>query len=97
MIEPGPGRLLTDICPFLKLARLLLKDPSPIIALPCKPFSCYIDFFKLLYGFVKIDTWISLSCYVDLSNLLHGLVKVISWICFSLFFLLFAKQNQAEV
>ena len=23
--------------------------------------NCYMDFFKLLHGFVKIDTWISLS------------------------------------
>ena len=31
-----------------------------------------MDFSKLLYGFVKIDRWISLSCYIDLPKLLHG-------------------------
>ena len=51
-----------------------------------------MDFFKLLNGFVKIFTWISLgcymdlskliigSCYVDLSKLLFGFVKVVKWI-----------------
>ena len=36
--------------------------------------------------------------YVDLSKLLHGSVKVDSRIfqCFSIFVLLFAKQNQVE-
>ena len=28
---------------------------------------CYMD-----YGFVKINTWISLNCYMDLSELIHG-------------------------
>ena len=53
---------------------------------------------KLLHGFVKIDTWISLSCYMDLSKLLHGFVKVVTWICLScsMYFLPFAKKNQAE-
>ena len=32
-------------------------------------------FTKLLYGFVKIDTWISLNCYLHLSKLLYGFVK----------------------
>ena len=64
----------------------------------------------MLHGFVKIDTWISLSScmglsklilsrYVDLSKLLHGFDKVVTQICQScyMFFLLFAKQNQADV
>ena len=38
---------------------------------------------KLLHGFVKIDTWISLSCYMDFSKLLHGFFKVDSWISVS--------------
>ena len=39
------------------------------------------------FGFIKIDTWISLSCYMDLSELIHGFVKVVTWIfhCCSLF------------
>ena len=84
--------------------------PCTIIALPCHSVSrlvefcsnccsCYMYFTKLLNGFFKIDTWISLSCYMDLSKLLHGFVKVVSWICQScfIFFSPFAKQNQAEV
>ena len=53
---------------------------------------------KLLHGFVKIDTWISLSCYMDLSklkhgflDLLHGFVNIdtllISLICYLDFYL----------
>ena len=52
-----------------------------------------MDFSKLLDGFVKIDTrislcfswickidrWISLSCYMDLSKLKQGFVKVATW------------------
>ena len=53
----------------------------------------YVDFSKLLYGFFKIgtwislscfmdffkiNTWISLSCYMDLSKL-HGFIKVVKW------------------
>ena len=30
-----------------------------------------MDFSKLLYGFVKIDTWMSQSCYMNLSRFLH--------------------------
>ena len=40
------------------------------------------------FGFIKIDTWISLSCYLYLSKLLHelskmvyGFLKVVMWIC----------------
>ena len=46
-----------------------------------------MDLSKLLYGFVKIYTWISLSCYADLSKLLNGFVKVVTQICqsFSMF------------
>ena len=42
---------------------------------------CYMNFTKLLNGFVKIDTWISLSCYMDLSKLIHGFLQVVTWIC----------------
>ena len=60
----------------------------------------YMDFSRLLHGFFKIDTWISLichmefrkfdtwislNCYMDLSNLLYGFLKVVSWICQSCF------------
>ena len=38
-----------------------------------------MDFFKLIHGFVKIDTQISLSCY----KLLYGFVKIHSWISLS--------------
>ena len=38
---------------------------------------CYMDFSKLLHGFLKIDTCISLICYMDLSKLLHGFFKVV--------------------
>ena len=45
------------------------------------------NFSKLLHGFVKIYTWISLGCNIhfpnmDLSKLLHGFVKVV--LCISL-------------
>ena len=52
-----------------------LSVPSPIIALPCQSLlyvctwickDCYMYFFTLLNGFVKIDTWISLCWYMDL-------------------------------
>ena len=33
--------------------------------------SSYMDFSKLLDGFVKIDIWISLVCYMNLSKLIH--------------------------
>ena len=58
-----------------------------------------MDFSKLLHGYVKIYTWISLTCYLDLSKLLHAFVKVVTQICqsCSMFFSLFAKQNQAAV
>ena len=36
-----------------------------------------MDFSKLFYGFVKIDTWIFLSCFIDLSKFIHGFVKVV--------------------
>ena len=32
----------------------------------------YMDFSKLLHGFVKIDTRISLGCYMDFSKLIQG-------------------------
>ena len=38
--------------------------------------SCYMEFFKLLHGFVKIDTW-TLSCNIDLSKILHEFVKLL--------------------
>ena len=66
---------------------VLLSDHSPIIALPCQSVSksdleirsnC---FSKLLLGFVKIGTRISLSCYRNLSMSLHGFVKIMTWIC----------------
>ena len=31
-----------------------------------------MDFSKILHGFVKIDTWISLSVYTDLLELTYG-------------------------
>ena len=48
--------------------------------------SCYMDMSKLkegfsqLYGFVEIDTWISLSCYMDLLSLLLGFLKVVLFV-----------------
>ena len=53
-----------------------------------------MDFFKLLHGFVKIDTWICLSCYVDLSKLLNVFVNFVTQIFFYVF-LHFAKQSLA--
>ena len=44
-----------------------------------------MDFFKLLHGFVKIDTLISLSCYVDLSKLLNVFVNFVTQIFFMYF------------
>ena len=42
--------------------------------------SCYMDFSKLLNGFVKIDTWISLSSNMDLSKLINGFLwGTVSW------------------
>ena len=41
-----------------------------------------MDLSKLLYWFVKTDTWIFLSCYMNLSKLIHGFVITIdTWIC----------------
>ena len=57
----------------------------------------YMDFHKLLHGFVKNGTWISVSCYMNLSRLMHGFFKVITWICQSCSMWFSAKQNQAEV
>ena len=42
--------------------------------------SKYVDFSKLLYRLVKIDTWISLSCYMDLLSLLLGFLKVVLFV-----------------
>ena len=74
-----------------------LLDPSPSIALSFQSvlllnFTQYVGYVKvvrwisnkLLYGFCKIDTWISLSChmylskdcYMDFSEVLNGFVKV---------------------
>ena len=55
--------------------------------------SCYMDFSKLLHGFVKIDTWFHFG------NVASHFFKVDTWICqsCSIYFLPFAKQNQAEV
>ena len=41
----------------------------------------YMDFSKLIGGFVSIDTWISLNCYMGLSKLIHGFLQVFTWIC----------------
>ena len=51
-----------------------------------------MDFSELLhgFGFAEIEKWISLGGYMDLSKLLHGQ-------CCAMYFLLFVKQNQAEV
>ena len=63
-----------------------LSDPRPIIALSCQSvsrsvlllsFAQIVGFvkwisLKLLHGFVKIDTGISLSYYMDFSNLIYG-------------------------
>ena len=40
---------------------------------------------KLLHGFVKIDTWISLSCYMDLSILIYGFRSLLCLVSLSLF------------
>ena len=82
--------------------------PCTIIALPCQSVSrlvefcsnccsCYMYFSKLLNGFFKIDTWISLSCYMDLSKLLHGFVKVVSWICQSCFIFFRPLLNKTKL
>ena len=42
-----------------------------------KLFLGYMDFSKLLHGFVKIDKCMSLSFYMDLSKFLHGFVKLL--------------------
>ena len=39
--------------------------------------SCYMDFSKLLHGFVKIDTRICLNLYTVFAKLLNGFVKVL--------------------
>ena len=43
--------------------------------------SCYMDFFSLLDGFVKINNRISLICYMDWSKLMYGFLWVFRWIC----------------
>ena len=56
---------------------------------------CYMDLSKLK----QVFTWICQNCYMDSLKLLLGFVKVVTWICqsCSMYFLPFAKQNQAEV
>ena len=53
---------------FLKL----LHDLSKLIFL-----SCYMDFSKLIHGFLWVVMWICQSCYIDLLKLLHGFVRVV--------------------
>ena len=58
-----------------------------------------MDFFKLLHGFVKIDTWISLSCYVDLSKLLNVFVNFVTQIfrCASISWFQVVSQSVIDV
>ena len=57
--------------------------------------SCYMNFAKLLYGFVKIDKRNSLGCYMDLSMLLHGFLNFFQ--CHFMYFSPFAQQNEAAL
>ena len=68
-------------------------------------FCCYIDFSKLLHGFVKnlyMDFYKLLYklLYMDLSKMLNGFViKVVSWIvqsC-SMYFSAFANKTKFEL
>ena len=36
-----------------------------------------MGFSKLLNGYVKVETWISLSSYMDLSKLIHGFSELL--------------------
>ena len=74
---------LTRIVPCLALSLTLPSSPLVEFGLNLICQSCYMDFSKLLHGFVKINRWISLSCNVDLSKLLHGFVNVGTWTCLS--------------
>ena len=74
---------LTRIVPCLALSLTLPASPLVEFGLNLICQSCYMDFSKLLHGFVKINRWISLSCNVDLSKLLHGFVNVGTWTCLS--------------
>ena len=66
---------------FVKVVRLICQN-------------WYRDFYKLVYGFVKFDTWISLySCYLDFSNLIHIFLWVVTWICLSCYMALPTKQS----
>ena len=56
-----------------------------------------MDFFKLLNGFVKIDTWISPSYYLDMPKLLHGFVKVVTWIFHNWYIWIFPKLLHGSV
>ena len=49
------------------------------------------------FGFIKIDTWISLSCYMDLSELIHEFVKVVSWIFQSYSFFTYPLPNKTKL
>ena len=70
------NRLTILICPKYDHCLVLLHVVTDSIFL-------LLDLSKLLHGFIKIDTWISLwrSCCMDLSKLVHVFLEVVTWIC----------------
>ena len=87
-----PNQSLVQILKLMERCQdfeMLEQNKSQFRSLPCllsqsvSLSSCWIlfkfDWLKLLHGFVKIDTWISLNCYMDSSKLLHWFIKVIMW------------------
>ena len=102
---------------LIHISFCFLLDQSPSIALSFQSvlllnFTQYVGYVKvvrwisnkLLHGFCKVDTWISLSChmylskdcYTDFSTVKKDLLKL-DFQNFSMHLSTFAKQNQAEV
>ena len=71
-------------CQSVTESLLVLDFAEPVVEWICQNW--YMDFSKLLHGFVKIDEfdmWISLSCYMDRQScLMYFLPKFEVWLRF---------------
>ena len=60
-----------------------------------------MDFSKLLFRIVKIDTqiitWICQNWYIDFSVLVHGFVRVVTCICQSCYMYFLPFPNKTEL
>ena len=85
-----PFLVSKSLCHSVLVLRLELLDLSSLLhgfSLSCSmdffksDIYKYMDFTKLLHGYVKFDVWIFPGYYMDLSKLIHGFVWVVTWIC----------------